>query len=188
MLERLNRSLLQMLQVYVQKQHDWKCHLPLVLLAYRTTVHSSTGMTSLGLMFGRAFKTNSLQPETALEPESYQAHLKHKLEEIKDFVKLRSPFRQNARKRKIVHVNRIHREIQPQQADPCSTNGTSKQWCQTQIATLFSQKIHQTRVLLDILDGFDIHKIDCNIRLKDKPSIKGSSVIYCIVIDIYLYD
>ena len=94
----------------------------------------------------------------------------------------------NGRKRKIVHVNRIHREIQPQQADPCSTNVTSKQWCQPQIATLFSQKIHQTRVLLDILDGFDIHKIDCNIRLKDKPSIKGSSVIYCIVIDIYLYD
>ena len=91
-----------MLQVYVQKQHDWKCHLPLVLLAYRTTAHSSTGMTSLGLMFGRAFKTNSLQPETALEPESYQAHLKHKLEEIKDFVKLRSPFRQNARKRTMI--------------------------------------------------------------------------------------
>ena len=38
----------------------------------------------------------------------------------------------NGRKRKIVHVNRIHRGIQPQRADPCSTNGTSKQWCQTQ--------------------------------------------------------
>ena len=56
------------------------------------------------------------------------------------------------------------------------------------IATLFSQKIHQTRVLLDILDGFDTHKIDCNIRLKDKNRIKGRRVIYCIVIDIYLYD
>ena len=143
-------------------------------------------MLPLGLMFARASQTNSLQPETALESESYQAHLKHKLEEVKGFVKLRSPFRQNARKRtmivkqrtecsfrvgdtiwlsiptagkldprwqggtldcavsrspvtleivngrkrKIVHVNRILRGIQPQRADSCSTNGTSKQRCQ----------------------------------------------------------
>ena len=44
-------------------------------------------MSPLGLMFGRASQTNSLQPETAFEPESYQAHLKHKMEEIKGFVK-----------------------------------------------------------------------------------------------------
>ena len=87
MVERLNRLLLLMLQAYVQKQHDWECHLSLVLFAYRTTVHSSTGMSPIGLMFGRASQTNSLQPETAFEPESYQAHLKHKLGEIKGFVK-----------------------------------------------------------------------------------------------------
>ena len=74
----------------------------LVLLAYRTTAHSSTGMSPLGLMFARASQTNSLQPETALEPESYQAHLKHKMDEIKGFVKLRSPFWQNARKRTMI--------------------------------------------------------------------------------------
>ena len=51
---------------------------------------------------------------------------------------------------------------------------------QVKFAALFSQKIHQTRVLLDILDGFNVHKIDCNIRLKDKPSIKGSSVIHSL--------
>ena len=90
----------------------------------------------------------------------------------------------NDRKRKIIHLNRIGPQIQPQRADPCSTNGTSKQWCPPQIcATLFSQKIHETRVLLDILDRFDVHQIDCNIRLEDEPSIKGSGVIYCIVID-----
>ena len=38
-------------------------------------------------MFGRASQTNDLQQETAFEPESYQAHLKHKMEEIKSFVK-----------------------------------------------------------------------------------------------------
>ena len=44
-------------------------------------------MSLFGLMFGRASQTNGLQPETAFEPESYQSHLKHKLAEIKDFVK-----------------------------------------------------------------------------------------------------
>ena len=68
----------------------------LVLLAYRTTVYSSTGMSPLGLMFAKASQTNSSQPETALEPESYQAHLKHKMDEIK------SPFWQNARKRTMI--------------------------------------------------------------------------------------
>ena len=87
MVECLNRLLLQMLRAYVQKQHDWECHLSLVLFAYRTTVHSTTGMSPFGLMFGRASQTNSLQPETAFEPESYQAQLKHKLAEIKGYVK-----------------------------------------------------------------------------------------------------
>ena len=54
------------------------------------------------LIFARASQTNSLQPETALEPEFYQADLKHKMDEIKGFVKLRSPFWQNARKRTMI--------------------------------------------------------------------------------------
>ena len=162
-------------------QHDWECHLSLVLLAYRTTVHSSTGLSPLGLMFGRASQINTLQPKTAFQPESHQDHLKHKLAEIKGFVKTKVailPKRQkenydpqatersflagdtvwlsiptaemldlqweegwiaqsvkspvmleimNDRKRKIDHANRICSRIQPQRADPCSTNGTSKQ-------------------------------------------------------------
>ena len=146
-------------------------------------------------MFGRASQTNDLQQDTAFEPESYQAHLKHKMEEIKGFVKTKvaiSAKRQeenydcqatessfgagdtiwlsipnarkldprwqgdmldcavsripvtleivNGRKRKIVHVNRIHRGIQPQRADPCSTNGTSKHWCQPQICHFILQE------------------------------------------------
>ena len=43
MVERFNRSLLQLLQTYVDKQDDWECYLPLVLYAYRYSVHSSTG-------------------------------------------------------------------------------------------------------------------------------------------------
>ena len=67
MVDYLNRSLLQMLRAYVQKHHDWECHLSFVLFAYRTTVNSSTGMSPFGLTFGREFQINILQPETAFK-------------------------------------------------------------------------------------------------------------------------
>ena len=53
MVERLNRSLLQMLRTYVTDRADWESLLPLMLFAYRTAVHSSTGATPFELMFGR---------------------------------------------------------------------------------------------------------------------------------------
>ena len=59
MVERLNRSLLQLLHTYVEDEADWEKFLPLVLHAYRTSVHSSTGVTPFMLMFGR----NSRQPD-----------------------------------------------------------------------------------------------------------------------------
>jgi len=53
MVERFNRSLLQLLRVYVDKQSEWEHYLPLVLYAYRTSVHSSTGVSPFLLMYGR---------------------------------------------------------------------------------------------------------------------------------------
>ena len=52
--ERFNRSLLQLLQSYVESQNDWEHYLPLVLYAYRTTTHSSTRAHPFMLMFGRS--------------------------------------------------------------------------------------------------------------------------------------
>ena len=53
LVERFNRSVLQMLRAYVQRHNDWEQYLPLVLYVYRTAVHSSTGVTPFELMFGR---------------------------------------------------------------------------------------------------------------------------------------
>ena len=86
MAERLNRSLLQMLRAFVEKQGDWERYLPLVLYAYRTSVHSSTGVTPFSLMFGRASSKAQFPPLTAFEPGSYSAHLNAKLSELRKFV------------------------------------------------------------------------------------------------------
>lgn len=52
--ERFNRSVLAMLSAFVSaKANDWDDHLPYVMSAYRSTVHSSTGCTPFAMVFGR---------------------------------------------------------------------------------------------------------------------------------------
>ena len=81
MVERMNRSLLQMLHCFVEKQHDWERYLALVLFAHRTAVHVSTRVTAFFLMYGRVPTTSLLPPATAFEPGSYAAHLQANLAE-----------------------------------------------------------------------------------------------------------
>ena len=50
---RSNRTILQMLRCYVNKNDDWERYLYLVLFAYRTSKHSSTGVSPFQLMYGR---------------------------------------------------------------------------------------------------------------------------------------
>ena len=53
LVERFNRSLLAMLAMFVSKEHDnWDDLLPFMMLAYNTTVHTSTGFTPHWLVFG----------------------------------------------------------------------------------------------------------------------------------------
>lgn len=91
MVERFTRSLLQMLRSYVRNEADWEQHLPLVLYAYRTSVHSSTGVEPYVLMFGRRPLTanTGLEPAVAYDPSSYTLTLRAKMAELKDFVEFK---------------------------------------------------------------------------------------------------
>ena len=52
--ERFNRSVLNMLSAFVcDRANDWDQHLPFVLMAYRSSVHSSTGCTPFMMLHGR---------------------------------------------------------------------------------------------------------------------------------------
>ena len=87
MVERFNRSLLQLLRVYTDTQAaDWEHYLPLVLYAYRTAVHSSTGVTPFQMMFGKVPREETLIPQLSFQPQSYQAQLQAKLAELQDMV------------------------------------------------------------------------------------------------------
>ncbi len=63
---------MQLLRVYVTKEADWERYLPLVLYAYRTAVHASTGISPFMLMFGRQPRSLDLLPALAFDLQSYQ--------------------------------------------------------------------------------------------------------------------
>ena len=86
MVERFNRSLLQLLRCYVDSKDDWERYLPLVLYAYRTAQHSSTGVSPFQLMFGRPPQSASFQQPIAFDPATYSSHLQAKLASLQDLV------------------------------------------------------------------------------------------------------
>ena len=87
MVERLNRSLLQLLCGYVDKEPaNWERYLPLILYAYRTAVHSSTGVSPFVLMFGRQPQSTQFEPQLAFDPTSYKGYMQEKLAELQDLV------------------------------------------------------------------------------------------------------
>uniref|UniRef100_A0A671PPZ2 Integrase catalytic domain-containing protein n=1 Tax=Sinocyclocheilus anshuiensis TaxID=1608454 RepID=A0A671PPZ2_9TELE len=54
MIERFNRTLLSMLSFYVDdNQQNWDVLLPYVMMAYRSSIHSSTGFTPYKVLFGQ---------------------------------------------------------------------------------------------------------------------------------------
>ena len=57
LVERFNRTLEAQLSMFVEDhQKDWDQLVPLMLMAYRTAVHKTTGCTAASLMLGRDLK------------------------------------------------------------------------------------------------------------------------------------
>ena len=105
MAERLNRSLLQLLRSYFDKQYDWEQHLPLLLFAYRTASHSSTGAKPFVLMMDVIpsywyFHSVSTSLNHAYDPHSFEHSLRVKMADLKDLVECH--IAQEAQKQKIL--------------------------------------------------------------------------------------
>lgn len=95
MIEKFNSSLLNMISAYVdQNQKNWDRYLPLLTMAYRATVHSSTGFTPNKLMFGREcilpvqLQIGCLPPSSTCETYNEYVHdLQLKQEQIFQLVR-----------------------------------------------------------------------------------------------------
>ena len=89
LVERMNRTLLNMLRSYVEHTGDWEEHLQLLLFAYRTTKHSSTGLSPHEVLFGynppSLLAPNQNVP-VAMEPGGYCEQLQKKLFELRELV------------------------------------------------------------------------------------------------------
>ena len=85
MVERFNRTFLQLLRAYVDQQNEWEKYLPLALYAYRTSTHTSTSVSPFELMFGRQPKDHT-EGQTGYAVDEYQGTMQAKLAELMDFV------------------------------------------------------------------------------------------------------
>ena len=61
-------------------------HLPLILYAYRTAIHLSTGFTPFELMYGRPPQQASFEQMHFFDADSHHHHLQAKFAEMRGFV------------------------------------------------------------------------------------------------------
>ena len=93
--ERFNRSLKTMLSMYCNSnQRTWDVYLPQVMMAYRSSVHASTGQTPNRMVFGRevvlplqAFTGLPAQSSTTDTPNTYVDNLQAQLEDIHEIAR-----------------------------------------------------------------------------------------------------
>ena len=94
MVERYNRTLKAQVAMFVENhQRDWDVKLPLLLMAYRTAVHSSTKYTPACIMMGRELRIpvdltfGSPEAKTVENYSQYAHDLQEKLEIIHEFAR-----------------------------------------------------------------------------------------------------
>jgi hypothetical protein len=80
MVERFNRTIQQMLKAFVnENRNDWDDHLPYLTMAYRASVHDSTGCTPQLLMLGREVRMpiDIMFGPPPMEEEHYQCPVEY---------------------------------------------------------------------------------------------------------------
>lgn len=93
MAERFNKTIEDFLKIVVSDhQNDWDKYIPLFLLAYRSSVHETTGKTPSSVVFGRELRLPSdimfgTPEDNHVQLEDYLHHLSDRLKEVHNFVR-----------------------------------------------------------------------------------------------------
>ena len=108
MIERANRTILNMLSAFVSEhQRDWVEYIPLVMMAYRSSVHESTCTTPSMMTFGREirlpidliFGHPEREDSEQAYGNQYVSQLSEKINEVHEFARSRLQIASNAMKR-----------------------------------------------------------------------------------------
>ena len=89
LVERMNRSILNLLRSYVDREGDWEDHLQLLMFVYRTTKHATTGLSPYEVLFGHnppSPHVPSLPGVMNPEPSEYSANVMSKLLQLRELV------------------------------------------------------------------------------------------------------
>lgn len=96
MVERANRTIQNMLSAFVaDHQKDWDEYLPLLMMAYMSAVHESTGYSACKMIFGREVNLPldleigkpDIKNENITNHSAYTQDLENKIAVIRDFAR-----------------------------------------------------------------------------------------------------
>ena len=115
-IERMNRTLLNMLSKFLDQNHsDWSTLLPFVLMAYRSSVYESTGFTPYFLLFGHEMSLPldlMCQTQEHSEPSSLNKQVLQRQEAIrKAFELVRRNTTAQQLRRSALYNRRVHRPV-----------------------------------------------------------------------------
>ena len=104
MVERSNRTIIDVLSKYCEKEPDWDLKIPLVLFAIRTSEHSTTGFSPFALTYGREARipwdiVYGSPPNTLMPLEEWVAERKKHMTKVFQMVQEHTKKRQLQQKR-----------------------------------------------------------------------------------------
>ena len=106
MVERANRSIQNMISSYISdKQDDWDENIPLLMLAYRSCIHETTGVSPAMMMFGRELTLHDMTLGRLINDDRLCAtehayHLEQKLSDIHEIARKHLDISSESMKRK----------------------------------------------------------------------------------------
>ncbi len=105
MVERFNRTIESQISKFVDaNQRDWEVHVPLLLMAYRSSVHDTTGCTPAQLMLGRDLRLpidlhlGRPEDEVAQHVSAHADELQARMERVHEFARLHLQLRSDQMK------------------------------------------------------------------------------------------
>ena len=89
LVERMNRSLLTLIRTHVERDDQWEEHLQLLLFMYRTSKHTTTGLSPYEILFGSNPPSQwlpNLQDSVVIDQSDYVENLRKRLLYLKELV------------------------------------------------------------------------------------------------------